>query len=53
MKKGTKVITPDGKGVVVEAGNPPKDKVLVEIESDKYWPHWNIYYKISEVTQIK
>lgn len=46
-KVGTTVMTPDGVGEVRE---PAKGgKVLVKIQSDKYWPHWNIYYKISEV----
>ncbi len=51
MKKTAKVITPDGVGVVCEA--PKNGKVLVTIKSDKYWPHWNVYYSINEIKEIK
>lgn len=51
MKPGTKVYTPDGGGVVAEPiGKPPREgQILITINSDKYWPHWNIYYDIDKI----
>jgi hypothetical protein len=51
IKEGTKVFTPDGSGEVCPPiGKAPDDnRILVKINSDKYWPHWNIYYDINEV----
>lgn len=53
---GTKVETPDGPGVVVSIGagkcmdEDVTGEYLVKIKSDKYWPHWQVYYKKSELT---
>ncbi len=46
IKTGTKVITPDGPGMVAELSG---SKILVTLETDKYWPHWNIYYNKNDI----
>lgn len=57
--KGKRVITPDGPGTVVGIGagkcmgQDITGQLLVTIENDKYFPHWDIYYKKSEVKKPK
>jgi hypothetical protein len=56
---GSRVITPDGKGKVIGIGlgkcmgKNVTGQLLVKIDSDKYWPHNQVYYKVSELKTLK